>query len=427
MRKLTFTLSLTLTIFFSGKSQSWQTEMDSVLTLLAQQEMFHGQLLIERDGQIRFHKAYGNDISKVTPLPIESVTKAFTAIGILVLEGQGKLKLTDHLTRYFPDLPYPEVTLLQLMNMRSGLPRFLETAMQYGDTSKVMTNPEIISLAEKHQPKAGKPDTEFKYNNTNYLLLASIIEKVSGMSYAHFVERHLITPLGLDNTSVRSASDLVDGNEVNRNNFYQAYGEGNIVSTAEDLYKLNRALTKNGYLSFYGKFSKYLSIDDIPNYWMGWWLKKDNAELKMRIVGDGTGSRTLWQRSLSGGESLFYLHVESVAYQEAVFQVIESVINGNDYTLPTKRVLHVVDEELLKTYVGQYLSDVFGLLHITLDQGKLYLRPNPVPDSELLVPSSDSTFFFEGQPVEWEFFKDEKGKVIGLGFKDQPETMGKKQ
>ncbi len=330
MRKLTFTLSLTLTIYLSGKSQSWQTEMDSVLTLLAQQEMFHGQLLIEQDGEIRFHKAYGNDISKVSPLPIQSVTKAFTAICILLLEEQGKLKLTDHLTRYFPGLPYPEVTLIQLMNMRSGLPRFLETAIQYGDTSKIMTNPEIISLAEKHKPKAGKPDTEFKYNNTNYLLLASIIEKVSGMSYAHFVERHLITPFGLSNTAVRAAMKLVDGNGVNRNNFYQAYGEGNIVSTAEDLYKLNGVITKDGSIPFYEKFSRYLSDDDVPDYWLGWWLKKDNAELKMRIVGDGAGSRTLWQRSLSDESSIYYLHTQSVSYQEAVFQVIESVINGND-------------------------------------------------------------------------------------------------
>ena len=147
----------------------------------------------------------------------------------------------------------------------------------------------------------------------------------------------------------------------------------------------------------------------------------------MRIVGDGAGTRALWQRQLYGKFSIIYLHTESVGYHESVFEAIENVINGREYELPVKRVVHRVDVAVLKTYVGQYLSKVFGLLHVTEVEGQLYLRPDPVPGAELLVPSSDTTFYFEGQPVEWEFFKDENGRVIGLGFKGQPETMGMKK
>ena len=85
---------------------------------------------------------------------IESVTKAFTVLSILLLENRGLLKLNDPLTKFLPELTYDQVTIRHLLSMTSGLPRFLETAIKYGDTTQVISNEEIIKLVSKHQPKA---------------------------------------------------------------------------------------------------------------------------------------------------------------------------------------------------------------------------------------------------------------------------------
>ena len=80
-----------------------------------------------------------------------------------------------------------------------------------------------------------------------------------------------------------------------------------------------------------------------------------------------------------------------------------------------------------REYVGSYLSEKFGLLHVTEKNGKLYLWPDPIPGKEELISSSDTTFYFEGESLEWEFFKDKEGKVIGLGLKGDRGNMGSKK
>jgi hypothetical protein len=112
-----------------------------------------------------------------------------------------------------------------------------------------------------------------------------------------------------------------------------------------------------------------------------------------------------------------------------VYWVVRNIWLGDDFTMPVERDFskYDIDTKLYEKYIGSYLSKGFGLLHITVENSKLYVRPDPIPGKELLIPSSDTTFYFSDKSVEWEFFLNEDGSVKGLGFKGKPETMGTKQ
>src|SRR5690606_30519254 len=102
--------------------------------------------------------------------------------------------------------PYPGVTVRQLLTHRSGLPNYIYLADEtWSDKQKGMTNNEALNLLIRHQPaRYGRPDSRFFYNNTNYMLLASVIEKVSGQDFAVFMQENIFKPLGMKNTAVYS-------------------------------------------------------------------------------------------------------------------------------------------------------------------------------------------------------------------------------
>jgi len=433
--KIIFTAILLLCLMNQINAQSWQTELDSVLNIIENQEMFHGQILIAEKGQVLFDKAYGSQengepITKQTSLSIQSVTKAFTALSILILQDRGALHLDDRLIDYFPELSYREVTIRNLLNMTSGLPRFLPTVINYGDTTKQWHNSEIIALVAKYKPKADLPGSKFYYNNDNYMLLASIVEKVSGESYAVFVKKNIFEPLGMKHSNVFEPGDP-DANQPDSSDFYRVSGDGNICSTAEDLYIFEQALYTDRLLSpdLLRQSFEYTILKDSTksNYGFAWRVSEADHKTEAYIVGDGENSRASIQHYIDDKKSFIYIHNISGKYWKQVYGLVRNIWEGKAYEMPVARSVYDIDKTHYQKYVGQYLTEAFGLLHITVENGKLYLRPDPIPGKEELIPSSETTFYFADQGIDWEFFLDEQGNVTGLGIKGRPETMGSKQ
>ncbi|MEL7004753.1 MAG: serine hydrolase, partial [Bacteroidota bacterium] len=420
MKKIWLTILTLLAFYQSCYSQSFTSNLDSVMRLIAKDSLFHGQVLIAENKEVVFHEAYGKfqngdslkQITKNTPFNIASVTKAFTAVSVLILFNDGKLTLQDELTDYFPQLPYKGVSLYNLLTMTSGLPRFLETVLKYADKDEIVGNQEIIEYIARYQPASGKPGVNFNYNNSNYLLLASIIEKVSGVSYQQFIDSRIFKKLQMKNSYVITVDDFrnQDG-PINADNFYQPYGEGNIYSTAADLYKFEQALYADRLLP-----QKYVQMlfrptilesGDSSPYGLAWKINTDDNQNEVRIIGDGSDTRVSIQRFLSEQHSLIYVHAYSATNFKDVYPVIKNIWRGLDYVVPVRRKPYSIDTRLYEQYIGKYLSPTFGLLHVTSEVGKLYIRPDPVPGREELIPSTNTTFYFGHQDLEWEFFKDE--------------------
>ena len=168
-------------------------------------------VVVVRDGKAVLVKGYGPaDIEAGTPVnentvfQIASVTKQFTAAGILLLVEEGKLKLDDTLGKYISDVPakWSGVTIRQLLNQTSGIPNYTEGGKLVLDKS--YTQAEILALV-KDVPPAYEAGARWSYSNTNYFLLGMIIEKVSGKSYPEFMSERIFKPLGMTSTMINTS------------------------------------------------------------------------------------------------------------------------------------------------------------------------------------------------------------------------------
>jgi CubicO group peptidase (beta-lactamase class C family) len=210
-RLICFFIFLSGCIFAQPRRQS--ELLDSIFTVLHGQHQFNGSLLIAEKGSVVFRKGYGysNEATKSlndpqTVFELASCSKQFTAAAIVLLQRQGKLSYTDKLAQYIPELSFWEtITINDLLRHTSGLPDYILDMSQTWDKTRIATNDDVIAFyAARRDTLQFVPGSKHEYNNTNYALLASIIERVSGKSYSAFLSKHLFKPLGMKNTFVYS-------------------------------------------------------------------------------------------------------------------------------------------------------------------------------------------------------------------------------
>lgn len=224
--------------------------------------------LVAKNGQIIYEKYDGyadkeNNIlnSPETPLHIASVTKVLTAAVILKLIDAKKIDLDQKLTTLFEGFPYPDVTIRTLLNHRSGMKKynyFCDDKAIWG-RNKTLTNTDLLNvIITKDIQLETKTDTHFSYNNTNYALLALVIEKVTKMKYAEAMKKIIFEPLDMKNTFVfdentpkEKATPSYKYNYVKYPfDFLDAvYGDKNIYSTPRDLLKFDLARNSPDFIS----------------------------------------------------------------------------------------------------------------------------------------------------------------------------------
>ena len=284
-------------------------ENDNVSFLVAQ----NGQIIYEN--YLGFaNRSKGEAITKETPLHIASVSKVLTATAVLMLVDAGKIKLEQKVTEFLPDFPYPDVTIQTLLNHRSGMKNYAYFTYNTGvwDTKKELTNADIVTIMKEHQiPLESKTDTRFGYCNTNYAMLALIIEKVTQLKYPEAMQEMIFKPLGMTHTFVYETSKHLGNVSLSyRGNMDLAveyldgiYGDKNIYSTPRDLLKfdlaryspsfLNPDLLKKVYQGYsherkgqrnYGLGIRMLEFDKgEPFYYHnGWWHGNTSCYINMR-------------------------------------------------------------------------------------------------------------------------------------------------
>lgn len=254
---------------------------------------FSGGILVAKNGVPVYERYTGfsnfrtkkDSITAETPLQVASTGKTLTAAAILKLVQENKMRLDDPVTKFFPKFPYTQVTVKMLLNHRSGLPNYLYYMEKMGwDKKRQATNDDVINtLINWHPPQAFTPGKRFNYCNTNYVVLASIIEKVSGVSYPHYMKDNFFTPLQMNHSFVRT---IADSNMVYSYQFNGAlwpldfsdgpYGDKNIYSTCRDLLKWDQALYEAKIIRkdlLDSAFTPYSNEKPgVKNYGLGWHL-----------------------------------------------------------------------------------------------------------------------------------------------------------
>lgn len=262
---------------------------------------FNGGILVARNGAIIYEKYKGytdlrkkDSLTANTPFHIASTTKTFTAIAILRMIQEGKLHLNDSVHKIFRDFPYPGITIKMLLNHRSGLPNYLyfmpkdkwEKMSKEQGAKLYVTNADVLlHLIDEKPDKSYSPGTRFNYCNTNYALLALIIEMKSGKSFPEYMEEKIFRPLGMEHSFVFTLKDTLTATPSFTNNgaywnndFLDAtYGDKNIYSTPRDLLKWDQALYTEQIISkelLDSAFTGYsFEKPGVHNYGLGWRLQ----------------------------------------------------------------------------------------------------------------------------------------------------------
>lgn len=231
---------------------------------------FNGNVLVAQNGVILYKKSYGlahfekserDSLNENSKFQLASLSKTFTAVATLKLIEAGKLSLKDTVQKFFPDFPYPGISIENLLSHRSGLPNyayafddsmhvnFYRYEKPYPDNATIM---HWFATVPKTPPRYNVPNRTFSYSNTNYMVLASIIEKASGMPFEHFVRKNIFEPLGMKNTWIATTrNDSINqyrtagyqGNRRIPKDYYDdVVGDKGVYSTIGDLFKWYRAL-----------------------------------------------------------------------------------------------------------------------------------------------------------------------------------------
>ena len=242
--------------------------IDNFMMELHRTRSFNGNVLVAKQGKIIYEKAIGwadylhRDSLKInSQFELASVSKTMTSTAILMLMERGKLKLDDSVKEFFPDFPYSGITIRLLLTHRSGMMNYVYFTddlyrSQHLDERKGISNTDEMALIAKYKPRPfNKPDKRFLYNNSNFMVLGSIIEKVSGIPYAQFMKENVFKPAGMEHTAVYSKAvydkipvDVVGHDRgkwrysVAQNFLDGPVGDKGIYSTVGDLYLFDRAL-----------------------------------------------------------------------------------------------------------------------------------------------------------------------------------------
>ena len=249
--------------------------MDSAFDTQTRNGLLNGNLLIVEKGNVIYQRSFGfRDIATHQPntpasaFALASVSKQFTATAVLQLKEKNKLRLDDRFVQYFPDFPFPDITIRQLLNQTSGLPEYeLFDALADKEPGRIFTNHDVIpALKMWSKGLYFKPGDDWRYSSMNYCLLALLIEKLSGETLQAYLAKHIFAPAGMHQTYLENL--LIKTNNPNRtvNYEYPTYyapspvpvdsvpdehrmifnmggfsGQGGLTSTAEDLSRFDNA------------------------------------------------------------------------------------------------------------------------------------------------------------------------------------------
>ena len=304
----------------SPQAKKYQAAIRSFADSTFRNGSLNGSILVAMDGQILYEQYNGfysyrykkDSILSNSPFHLASVSKTITAMAVLKLAQEGKLKVDDSIIKYLPSFPRPGVTIRTLLNHRSGLPNYVHYMDRLGwNKRKIMSNQDVLDfLVARHKDiDIGPPDRRFNYSNTNYALLALIIEKASGLSYPQYLKQTIFDPIGMKDSYVFTQPDSArsmpsyfhNGRQYAFDFLDMVYGDKNIYSTVQDLLKFDMALSAGFIIS-----KDFLDMACTPysfekpgthNYGLGWrLLMLKNGKKVVYHNGWWHGNRTAFYR-----------------------------------------------------------------------------------------------------------------------------------
>ncbi|WP_293786689.1 serine hydrolase [uncultured Pedobacter sp.] len=461
---ITALLLLISTNIYAQKAS--RASLDSVFTVMYNQNQFNGSVLVAEKGKVLLEKGYGfrdtlsrYPTNKNTIYELGSCSKQFTAAAIVLLHRQGLLQYDDAIDKYIPELQrWHDVTIYHLLRHTSGLPEYIGDMARGWDHRKIATNKDLIGFyAARKDTLSFKPGSLHRYNNTNYALLASIIERISGKTYAVYLKDNIFSPLKMKSTFVynrrlnperiqnyatgyvwkRQSFDKITSENPNYGDSVVYYldgivGSAKVNSTISDLYKWEKALKSNtfftpGEFELMTEVTKTSKGKNIP-YGFGLELSGGKKNLSYGHTGSWDGYASFIYHHVNKDRTIITLqNFKMGAYP---FETINQILDHRKIEIEYPKKITLPDAQIAK-YAGTYINKDDGEAQlISYLEGHLVHNTNKIKWDMRFFPIAENQFqgirqggadgvlrFTElpNQEVKLEML--EYGKVIGTAFR----------
>src|ERR1700761_2353526 len=345
--------------------------IDQFFHKLHEKSAFNGNILVAKHGKIVYENALGwanhltRDSLKInSQFQLASVTKTVTSTAIMQLWERGKLRLDQDVRDFFPNFPYQGVTIRLLLTHRSGMMNYVYFIddlyrKNHWSEKKGLTNFQVMDTIAKYKPaRFNVPNKRFLYNNSNFMVLGSIVEKVSGMSYAEYVKENIFKPAGMSHSAVYSKAvyDKIPADVVghDRNSWRYSVvpnvldgpvGDKGVYSTVGDLYLFDQALRNGMLIKPATQDSAYTDRNPMLrghfNYGYGWRLFEGPNEKVVYHTGWWHGFRHIFVRDMKNDITIVLLgnvvngsllHLDDLFKMTGMPVVRKSAYSGNGDT-----------------------------------------------------------------------------------------------
>lgn len=448
MKKICLLLLLPCFLFAQNKTAIFDTYLQGQARLYG----FNGNVLVSKNGKVIYQKSFGYadyNTKKIlhnnSVFDIGSIAKEFTAMGILLLKDKGKISYSDTLRKFFPELPYPNVTIGQLLTHTSGIPNGFELIDNYFDHSKIATNDDLIRLLEsKKPPLLFKPGENLMYSGTAFNLLASVIEKISGKSYKLYMDEQVFTPLKMTHTQVangpRSAETipgyangylyadslykykLASSQQSGWTSYFAGItGEGMIITTTGDLLKWDRALKNHSLLTETTQQEMVTSHSEkkFPSVSFGYGIRVGKNDIGNYVFHNGSypGYISMHLRYVDDDVTVIVLS-NNESRSEFIADGLVAITLNKNILLP---YLHkeLQPGKVSDKYAGKYMLQLIRPPYMAVfpvefvnSNDTLYIHSAFGTDIRLIPESAKKFFYANGTDQQIEFESDNSGNIL---------------
>ncbi|MEM1338196.1 MAG: serine hydrolase [Bacteroidota bacterium] len=395
MKAITIVIILSITLnTYSQITKSQYQEIDSLFLEWARPNQPGGVVAIMKGEDLVFSKAYGlasleYNVPNTTEtiFNLASVSKQFTAMGIVVLEQEGKLSFDDDIRKFIPELPNfgHTITIRNMLQNTSGLRSFHDLLALAGWRSgERRNNTDLYRLMLKQRDLNFRPGQEYSYSNTNYMLMVNVIEKITGEKFADWMKKSVFRPLGMTNTYVeddyrrvvpnRATSYFAYSDGVFRRvpEYWGYYGSANVHSTTKDLLKWlsNFYRPQSGWKT---AFQKLLTRDRLNDgrenkYAFGVMVEDINGFTRIAHDGSTGGFKTFIGVYPEEELNIVILANRSSRPWDTALEIADIVLEErkSTHTIPDLSSMETVElpGEKMKKFEGSYWDDSNGRVRV---------------------------------------------------------------
>lgn len=333
----------------------WEDSIEKIVCHYCKGDGPGMSLLVGKNGRILYENGFGladletgRHITPDTAFIIASVTKQFTAMAVMMLKQKGLLSYDEPISRFFPYFPpyKDKVTVRHLMTHTSGIREYFSEGfvLKIPETFKKISRQAVIDAVRELGPLEFEPGTRFSYCNSGYVMLGAIIEMVSGMTFADFLKDNIFKPCGMTSTTAiispqQKIEKLASGYRICDDGTYVktpydmaaiGWADGNISSTAEDLFKWHNMLYTNELISrdtLNEAFTPYILKDgNSTGYGFGWFIGRRKGIKEIWHTGGTIGYTSKFSRFVDGDIAVIMLTNQMGIKRDEVFDRIVDVV-----------------------------------------------------------------------------------------------------